>query len=687
MKCSKENTVSWSNEVNNVYVADNGRICVEVDLAHGVYACTRPGFFELSEVYSAFRWQGREYHTGQYESHVLQAEPQAIEDAFGRGIHWTIRHESSTIPTMEQHFYVYEDHAFFLTKAVIASVEEMQVRRISVFKTNKLTAAQPSSPQDELHVLRVPYDNDKWVRYTARPFPHETESYEVTALFQPESRNGLLIGSITHDVWKTGIRIKGERADQVDELELYGGTAGEMTRDVLPHGYVIGTRIESPLVLVGFYEDYRDGLEEYGWANTCVTAPLPWAGGVPFGWNSWAAAMSNLDYDLYTSTSDFLKNEIQPLGFENNQTLYINFDAFWDRFTKEEMEDALRRVRNNGHLAGTYWTPFAFWGSVTQFQDTVEGTNGQYTYADILLRDDAGEVVADIAGGLAIDPTHPGTLARIDWFTQKMIAEGFSYVKLDFMAHGALEGRHYHPEITTGIAAYNYGLSHLAKKLSPEAAGQDIFVNLSIAPMFPYAYAHSRRISCDVFGTIQDTEYLLNSVTHGWWMNQSLYRYNDPDHAAIYRSCNQEPTSWHEGRSRFTASVIAGTVLLLGDDYRNPEAAERAKAWLGNQEMNGLARLGRTFRPVEGNFGDRASDVFVLDRLEDSSVIYLAVFNFSGKEAAHKSISLERVGLESNQSYRVWDIWEGVEQEAVKVLQITLEPAESKIYKIMQIKA
>ena len=42
-------------------------------------------------------------------------------------------------------------------------------------------------------------------------------------------------------------------------------------------------------------------------------------------------------------------------------------------------------------------------------------------------------------------------------------------------------------------------------------------ISLSIAPIFPGQYAHGRRISCDVFGTINWTEYMLNSLSYGWW--------------------------------------------------------------------------------------------------------------------------------------------------------------------------
>lgn len=660
--------------------ASNGQVNLTIDLEKGE-ACVVSGASEINGIRSAIRWQGREYHTELYKVHQLQEQREIEQEGFGKGIELIVLHESPSLPQLEQHFYIYEASPYVLVQVVAVGDEKLKTNRLAVVQTRSVTMGGEDGQPEELSVLRVPFDNDKWVRYTVVQPPLDIESYEVTALFAPESRRGIILGSVTHKVWKTGIRIKSEVSVQLQELDLYGGAVSELTRDYQPHGYVKGPRIESPLVFIGFYDDYREGLEAYGQANTWIEAPLAWEGGVPVGWNSWSAAMAELDYDLYTSTTDFLKNEVQPLGFQNEDTVYINFDAFWDNFTPEEMKDALERVRKNGHRPGTYWTPFAFWGGPEHFDNTVEGTNGKYTYRDILLRDSEGEILPDVDGGLAIDPTHPANLQRIDWFMNKFITEGFEYIKLDFLAHGALEGQHHNPEITTGIAAYHYGMTYLQQKLSPEAIGRTFFVNLSIAPLFPYSFAHSRRISCDVFGKLQDTEYMLNSLTHGWWMSNTLYRYNDPDHSVIYKSFNQDATSWHEGRSRLTASIISGTVLLLGDDFRKEEAAERAKAWLGNKEIMDVARLGKTFRPLEGGLGKGASDVFVLNVPEENA-FYLAIFNFDLEQAAQKSVLLARASLDAEAQYVLNDLWEGTEGAVSGVLDITLEPAESKIFRL-----
>ncbi|WP_340392552.1 alpha-galactosidase [Paenibacillus sp. FSL E2-0190] len=681
MLTDSNTTVNVNTDTTSLIRVTNGLVNLEIDLGTGESSVVGGTSAHVKGIRSAFRWQGREYNTEHYQSHVLKLQEEVVREGFGKGVHLVIVHETSLLPQLEQHFYIYESSSYVLMQSVIASDEDIKANRMAVIQSKSVSLGGESGQPDEPSILRVPYDNDKWVRYTVVKPPMDTESYEVTAVFAPDSRRGIIMGSITHKVWKTGIRIKSERCGQIEELDLYGGAVSELTRDFQPHGYVKGKRVESPLVFVGFYDDYREGLEAYGRANTWIEAPLAWEGGVPVGWNSWSAAMADLDYDLYTSTSEFLKKEVQPLGFQNEDTLYINFDAFWDNFTAEEMKNALELVRKNGHRPGTYWTPFAFWGSPTQFGDVVEGTNGKYTYGDILLRDSEGEILPDVDGGLAIDPTHPGNLQRIDWYTNKFISEGFEYIKLDFLAHGALEGQHHNPEITTGIAAYHYGMSYLQNKLSPEVIGRPFFINLSIAPLFPYAFAHSRRVSCDVFGTLQDTEYMLNSLTHGWWMSDSLYRFNDPDHSVLYKSHNQEATGWHEGRSRLTASVIAGTVLLLGDDFRKEEAAARAKAWLSNKDIMDVARLGKTFRPIEGDLGKQSCDTFVLESSEENA-FYIAVFNYDVTKSAPKSLSLERAGLNAQAAYQLLDLWEGVEGETSGKLEVTLEPAESKIFKL-----
>ncbi|KRF43793.1 alpha-galactosidase [Paenibacillus sp. Soil787] len=676
-------TVSFQ-ALNGQVVVEN-RLCrIIVDLASGLTEYEWDSGSRLSGAYSAARIgvvEGGKYVSStEYSEHKLSAGgAQMIRDDFGTGCRFSVIHSAESLPVMTQTFWLYEKVPYYFVQVELeGETETLETNYISPLKVN---AAKGSSAlemaAEELRALLVPFDNDKWVRYESTAMPNQLESYEVTAIFEPASRKGLVIGSVTHDTWKTGLKVVGHEGAAIHHLEVYGGAAGEYTRDAIPHGALIGKTIASPRIFVGMFADYRTGLEEYGKANAVIAPSLQWEHGVPFGWNSWSAAGGELDYELYTHTSDFLKS-LYDGGFHHQGTVYINFDSFWTNLSQEQLEDAVCHVRDNGQKAGIYWTPFAFWGN--DFDRVVEGTDGKYTYRDLLLRDEHGEILPELDGGLAIDPTHPGNLMRTEWHLERFVRWGFEYIKLDFLGHGALEGVHFDKEVRTGLQAYNLAMALIKNRLDPQVIGRPFFINLSIAPMFPHQYAHSRRISCDAFGTLKDTEYMLNSLTYGWWMNGTIYPFNDPDHTVLYKSFNQEPTMVQEGRSRLNASLIAGTVLLMGDDFRKEEARTRAEDWLTRPELLKIAKTGKSFIPLEGNTDAASADIFFQMADEDCLI---AVFNYNKDEVVEKRISMERLGQSQNSAYELHDLWEETANQSSGDISVRLEPAESKILKLI----
>jgi hypothetical protein len=541
------------------------------------------------------------------EHECLPADVEPITDAFGAGIRVTIHHVGIPgRPELRQRFQVYPDQRYVLIRLEI-------VRPKSPVATNDITPLQMDDrdvPGAGLHLdagsgpprtLFVPYDNDAWVRYNS---DNASVSYEVTAVYDNASRHGFVIGSVTHDLWKTGLSMGGHGLRNLERLRVYGGATGSGTHDSQPHGLVSGTVVASPQIFIGFFSDWRDGMEVYGRANARLHPPLAWIGpgGAPFGWNSWAAYKETITLAPYLAASDFIKKSLQPRGFgDRDGGVYINLDSYWDNLTDAQIAEAVQHVHANGQKAGIYWTPFVCWGG--DLSRPVEGTDGRYTYQDILLKDSSGVPLPKLDSGMPIDPTHPGALLRIDALLHRFTAWGFDFIKLDFLSHGALEGKHFDPAVTTGTAAYNVGMQRIVADLDPKRVGSPIFLSLSIAPLFPAGYGHSRRISCDAAGGVGATEYMLNSLTYGWWAQGSLYPYNDPDHTVLYQERGQRTVTEAEARSRLNASVITGTMLLESDDLTNATAQERAVALFTNPEINALARADRLFRPVEGDTG------------------------------------------------------------------------------------
>ncbi|MBD2868005.1 alpha-galactosidase [Paenibacillus arenilitoris] len=664
------------------YSVDNGLVRVTANLESGLVTIRWSGGEAMKELYAEARYGTEQLRTTYYREHaVREASFRQLEDGFGRGVSWSFEHEEPGKPALRQRFRMYESQPYVLV--------ELEAAQDAEWETNELTPIASylndggvlefgAGAGEDVRALFVPFDNDKWVRYASHAIPCSVHSYEATAVYRAGSRNGFVLGSVTHDVWKTGLVVEGTFAETVGRLRVYGGAADLQTRDTVPHGAVRGKTLLSPTLFVGAFADYRDGLEAYGQANAALTPALKWEGGVPMGWNSWSAVMSKLDFDVYAHTSDFFAKELQHSGFADDEgSLYVNFDAFSDNLTKEELQEAVRRVKANGQKPGTYYTPFAFWGSDP---DTpVEGTDGTVRYRDILLKDRSGNPLPRLDGALPIDPTHPEALARIKRKVDAVVEAGYDYLKMDFLTHGAMEGVRYDPNARTGIQAYNAGMAFIRDLLDPARIGRPFLINLSIAPLFPHGYAHSRRVSCDAFGLIGDTEYMLNALTYGWWINDNLYRFNDPDHIVLYKSDNQRATTEQEGRSRLNSGVIAGTSLLLGDDYRMEEAAKRAKAWMTNKEVIALARRGRTFRPAEGRSGAKGEDLFVLTG-EDGT--WIAAFNFDGDNGKAMTLSFDRLGIDTSSALVVRDLWSGSENAipaGAGEHSIALEASESKL--------
>lgn len=665
----------------------NGLVTLEYDIAEGTYRFSYDGIEEplLSEVYAkAVLKDGTELVSKDMQRLEDCISVEEIEDGFGTGMHVSITNTGEDV-SLTQGLYFYEELPYFLCEAVIGTEAEAGVSTNYIapvfackgdFKTNIL-----SVEGDDVRFLFTPYDNDAFVRYSSDPLKVANESYEVTAVFDNTTRKGLVAGSVTHDTWKTAVKVRQGGISSTVEFSVYGGASSSYTRDVLPHGYVSGKEVTSPKIFLGYYEDYRDGMESFGRANAVIAPPLAWDKGIPMGWNSWSAVADKVSYDIYTDSSDFVKKNLQDNSFSQDGVVYINFDSFWDNLTEKELKDAAQYVKDNGQIPGIYMTPFTFWGG-TYYTGWAPGTDKQYTWKDILLKDADGNILPAVDGGISIDPTHPGTIMNLEYQLNRFKEWGYAYVKMDFMSHGAREGAFYNEDITTGTQAYNYGMQKIHEILAEELEKQEFFISFSIAPMFPSQYAHSRRISCDVFGTIDNTEYMLNSLTYGWWMNGTIYPFNDPDHIVLYNSFNhKQAILYNEGLSRYISGAIAGTLLIDSDDFRIKEARNRAMEILTCEEINAVAKRGISFRPVEGNTKDAACDTFIsYDEGEDA--LYLAVFNFSSKETKSMQVDMERIGLEPSGEYEMYDLWSKETVQITDGYEMELDKAEPKLFRI-----
>ena len=567
----------------------------------------------------------------------------------------------SGLPTMKQVFILDQENSFLTRLEVYGP--GLQSRRIAPVVVDTTGGVDIGSYNDD-RALIVPFDNDSWsFTYSAVPINTVGTSYEVSAFYDNTTRNGLVVGSVTHDTWKTGVTFQGSN-NRLNVLNVFGGETSRDTRDVLPHGLVSGNPIVSPTIFVGFDTDWRALMEAYADANVAVAPKLAWTGGVPFGWNSWDAYGMAVAYSNATAVSSFIKNNLQTNHFSNQGVVYINLDSGWNNLSDAQLQQFANYCHSNGQKAGIYWTPFVYWGTAAQGSNWAM-TGASYRWSEAYLRTTDGLVQTN-DGGIALDATHPGTKQMIDHYIGRFKDWGFDYLKLDFLSHGAMEGIHYDTNVMTGIQAYNQGMQHLVSQNN----GQ-MFLSESIAPIFPYQYAHSRRIACDTSNTIGDTAFEMESVSYGWWISGRLYQFNDPDmmkFAGVTASENQ---------SRLISCAISGTLFLNSDDLAAPAGQRLALTYLTNADICAGARTGAGFRPVEGNTGTNATDVFVR---QDGNTWYVAVFNYTSSGAI-KNLSLSRLGITG--SHVAQDLWSGaVSAVTGTTWHVNLGARQAKLFRL-----
>ena len=568
---------------------------------------------------------------------------------------------SPGLPVMKQYFVLDEDNSFLTRVMVESAGTNSNWMGPLVMDT---TGGVDLGNYTDDRALYVPFDNDHFVRYNAMSMNSTSTGYEVGAFYDNTSRTGLVVGSVTHDTWKTGIYWSGS-SNRLNQLNVFGGaTSSSATWDVLPHGSVVGTNISSPTVFVGFGSDWRSVLESFADENALIVPKVPWTNGVPFGWNSWYAFTTSINYTKAVAVSDFIKNSLQPINFSNNGSVYVNLDSYWNNMSSSQLVDFASHCHANGQKAGIYWSPWVWWGSPANLSNTVvEGSS--YLYSDIALRTPGG-VIQTNDGAITLDPTHPGSLQRVDYYVNQFLSNSYDYLKLDFLSHGAMEGVHSAPAVTTGIQGYNQGMLYLFNKLNGR-----MYISESIAPIFPYNYAHSRRIACDTANTIANTEYEMQSVSYGWWISGRLYQFNDPDLMEFAGATT------NENQSRLISGAVSGTLFLNSDDLTSSNGQALAMKCLTNAAINDVASVGQTFRPVEGNTGTSATDVLVM---QNGTNWYLTVFNYTSS-ATNKTVDFTRAGIPLS-IFGAVDLWSGAFFDASGSLSVSLAAQQAKLFKL-----
>lgn len=603
----------------------------------------KTGIFNISDQSGQLLLDG--FSQGEYQKKMLSSKnyreinytKTTIKDGFGNGFKHVFLLKQAGLPNMQQVFYTYAGKDYFMISLTLQGAD-LSINHMEPLNGNLID----QEASDEPTSLFVPFDNDTFISYNAVPLKINTSnsSAEVTALYHDQSRNGFVIGSIEHSNWKTGIITAMDGGKKIGIQAICGYTEESITRDKIEHGYLKGKTITSSKVFFGVFADWRLGMETYAKANRIAEPPIvfKWKAATPVGWNSWGAMQEKITLEKANQVVDFFADSLKT--FRSGDVAYIDLDSYWDKLLNGGLHGDYSKLKafadyakSKGLKPGIYWAPFVDWGFAAGGKRIADGS--RYSFSGMWTK--VGSGYHDIDGARALDPTHPGTKQRIVTVIEKFKECGFEMIKIDFLGHAAIESDHfYDPKVTTGMQAYKAGMEFLLKQLDDK-----MLVYAAISPSLASGrYVHVRRIACDAFKSIKDTEYTLNSVSNGWWQTY-LYDYIDADHVVFSDQSDQENTA------RFLSAIVTGT-CITGDDFsQQGKWNSTAKRLLNNAEILNVLKDGKAFLPVEGNRGKSASQLFVK---QVGNVKYLALFNYSD-EARSFILDFSRIGLKINEVY------------------------------------
>ena len=335
----------------------------------------------------------------------------------------------------------------------------------------------------------------------------------------------------------------------------------------------------------------------------------------------------------------YFHETLQPAGFTNGKGKQIMSIDAWSGLSSNDEKYLIAQADTSELMVGCYGNPFCLWWDTKDTtclnQTYYSSSLSSYKAKEVVLRANGKPIVYD--GAYCLDPTHPAVKAQSASWIRSQINKGYRYFKLDFVTNGIMEAdRYYNPEVHTGVEAYNEGFAYFVKQV--DKFDVPVFIDLSIAPLFPYHYANGRRQACDTWGTIGWTEYSMNAITAGWWTN-GLYQYNDPDGLPMVGHGDQGSTTLAENRSRLTNGIVSGHVLLA-DNFSvtnssgrgNPELSRtRANSLFTNADINAMLALDPNFRPVYGynEYNGSSSGAEATVMMITDEYFYVVVFNYN----------------------------------------------------------
>lgn len=583
---------------------------------------------------------------------------ETFQDAhYGVGEKLTLTSHFTGGTSLALHLWFFKDTRWFLSDLQVTSGQVLTVMKLTPFSARFADIGKGNDKR----IYTTPYSNnfdfgvapvnqfgqsqngtDRFANPVEPMVTFNGVSHWVMALFDNQTRQGLVAGAASVQTWKSSQQL-GEAREANGPLSgfaLYnwGGTQR-------------GKTVDSDRFFIGYFSDYRDGLETYGNIYTQGEPRLRWSGAVPVGFNAFYSHDSYGKARDMGDITDYVTAHLKPLGYQ-----YVNMDGgFQPESYPQGMKDFADYVHQRGLKAGGYLTPFTIYENWLDLP--VDNTG--FTHRDACLRDQNGQMVKTYLGTYALDMSHPAAQYIVRRNIKNYLAWGYDYLKLDFLDMGLYEGRHHSPAIN-GMQNYRIGMKIMRDEVL--ASGRQVYLNASIAPLLPAAFTHGRRAACDtslgVAGYSGIERQAFNSAA-SWWSNGTLYDYNDADMFL------PEQLLMGAGRlSQLAALRLATTVALGGGHWlvgdNLPFIDEDRRTWIENKSLLEVARAGVAARPhsMTNFYHAGEHSPAVLTRSDGHGGRYVGLSNWHDT-TRHWRLTPAQLGMKADRQYQIIELYSG----------------------------
>jgi len=500
-------------------------------------------------------------------------------------------------------------------------------------------------------------------------------SYVWLAVAEPQTRNGVVFGWLTHERGSGVVFSKVEQnAVQADAVLEYGKLR------LAP-----GQSEDLETLAIGYFDDARLGLEQ--WADAVAKVYDIHLKPQPTGYCTWYSQPHGgaSDEQHLAELAEYSAKHLAPFSFSVVQ-IDDKWQMGWKRSSPSSpkkdfrshdpngpyskgMKAAADHLKSLGLVPGIWFMPFA-------------GTVGDPFFdqhLDWFAKTPDGRPYDTPWGGTCLDMTNPGAREHLREVTRRICREwGFEYIKIDGLWTGTATKQLY---VNSGYKADDLGeavfqdpdqtnieVFRSGLKLVREAAGENVFILGCNTPQNMRTYGgafglvNAMRIGPD---NKAEWKSLLRGPTFGtrhYFLNGRVW-WNDPD-----------PVYVRDSIPLNHAQLICSWVALSGQLNLSSE-------WIPGLSAARLDILKRTMpshhavaRPVD-LFDEDLPRIWTVSAPGRDVV---GLFNWESAEQRF-DVPLERLGLNQTAEYLAFDYWGAKLLQSVKGrLQLTV-PAESCI--------